>query len=84
MDKLGPGDPREIGAYRLLARLGAGGMGQVYLARSDRGRTVAVKLVREELAHAAGAQPCEQPVAPDRLRIPDPELVHRCAAFPPQ
>ena len=32
------------------ARLGAGGMGQVYLARSDRGRTVAVKLVREELA----------------------------------
>ncbi|MEU5595610.1 serine/threonine-protein kinase [Streptomyces sp. NPDC020298] len=50
MDKLGPGDPQRIGAYRLLARLGAGGMGQVYLARSDRGRTVAVKLVREELA----------------------------------
>ncbi len=50
MDKLGAGDPRHIGAYRLLARLGAGGMGQVYLARSDRGRTVAVKLVREELA----------------------------------
>ncbi|POX60610.1 serine/threonine protein kinase [Streptomyces sp. Ru62] len=50
MEKLGPGDPQGIGAYRLLARLGAGGMGQVYLARSDRGRTVAVKLVREELA----------------------------------
>ncbi|MFD5773067.1 serine/threonine-protein kinase [Streptomyces fungicidicus] len=50
MDKLGPGDPQGIGAYRLLARLGAGGMGQVYLARSERGRTVAVKLVREELA----------------------------------
>ncbi|MFF8451734.1 protein kinase [Streptomyces leeuwenhoekii] len=50
MEKLGPGDPQHIGAYRLLARLGAGGMGQVYLARSDRGRTVAVKLVREELA----------------------------------
>ncbi|WP_431995030.1 serine/threonine-protein kinase [Streptomyces griseoflavus] len=50
MDKLGAGDPRDIGAYRLLARLGGGGMGQVYLARSDRGRTVAVKLVREELA----------------------------------
>ncbi|MFI2377234.1 protein kinase, partial [Streptomyces sp. NPDC018964] len=50
MDKLGPGDPQRIGAYRLLARLGAGGMGQVYLARSDRGRTVAVKLVRQELA----------------------------------
>lgn len=50
MEKLGPGDPQRIGAYRLLGRLGAGGMGQVYLARSDRGRTVAVKLVRTELA----------------------------------
>ncbi|MEU3664126.1 serine/threonine-protein kinase [Streptomyces sp. NPDC032940] len=50
MHKLGDGDPQDIGSYRLLGRLGAGGMGQVYLARSDRGRTVAVKLVREELA----------------------------------
>ncbi|MFE0107290.1 protein kinase [Streptomyces sp. NPDC059009] len=50
MEKLGPGDPQRIGAYRLLGRLGAGGMGQVYLARSGRGRTVAVKLVRQELA----------------------------------
>ncbi|MFD9489375.1 serine/threonine-protein kinase [Streptomyces sp. NPDC059991] len=50
MEKLGAGDPQRIGAYRILARLGAGGMGQVYLARSDRGRTVAVKLVRQELA----------------------------------
>jgi serine/threonine protein kinase len=50
MEQLAPGDPQSIGAYRLLARLGAGGMGQVYLARSDRGRTVAVKLVRRELA----------------------------------
>ncbi|WP_333740983.1 serine/threonine-protein kinase [Streptomyces sp. IBSBF 2806] len=50
MEKLGPGDPQRIGGYRLLARLGAGGMGRVYLARSDRGRTVAVKLVRRELA----------------------------------
>ncbi|MFD5517580.1 serine/threonine-protein kinase [Streptomyces sp. NPDC127066] len=50
MENLGAGDPQQIGAYRLLARLGAGGMGHVYLARSDRGRTVAVKLVRPELA----------------------------------
>ncbi|MET9733457.1 serine/threonine-protein kinase [Streptomyces sp. NPDC006458] len=50
MEKLGAGDPLRIGAYRLLARLGAGGMGQVYLARSDRGRTVAVKLVKRDLA----------------------------------
>ncbi|MDH6214752.1 serine/threonine-protein kinase [Streptomyces pseudovenezuelae] len=50
MDELGAGDPQRIGAYRLLARLGAGGMGHVYLARSERGRTVAVKLVRGDLA----------------------------------
>ncbi|MFG2719641.1 protein kinase [Streptomyces sp. NPDC048416] len=48
--RLEPGDPERIGTYRLLGRLGAGGMGQVYLARSDRGRTVAVKLVRPDLA----------------------------------
>ncbi|MFE4538206.1 protein kinase [Streptomyces scopuliridis] len=50
MEKLAADDPQRIGAYRLLARLGVGGMGQVYLARSDRGRTVAVKLVHQELA----------------------------------
>ncbi|MFF9689050.1 serine/threonine-protein kinase [Streptomyces sp. NPDC014623] len=50
MEKLGSGDPQRIGTYRLLGRLGAGGMGQVFLARSDRGRTVAIKLVRPELA----------------------------------
>ncbi|GAA2299703.1 hypothetical protein GCM10010416_07270 [Streptomyces caniferus] len=43
-------DPPRIGDYRLIGRLGEGGMGRVFLARSDRGRTVAVKLVRAELA----------------------------------
>ncbi|GAA3372732.1 hypothetical protein GCM10020367_29090 [Streptomyces sannanensis] len=50
MDDLRPGDPQQIGAYRLLRRLGTGGMGQVYLARSGGGRTVVVKVVRGELA----------------------------------
>ncbi|MFJ3726931.1 serine/threonine-protein kinase [Streptomyces sp. NPDC090045] len=50
MEHLHPHDPHHIGPYRLLSRLGAGGMGQVYLARSDRGRTVAVKLVHHDLA----------------------------------
>ncbi|WP_371330211.1 PQQ-binding-like beta-propeller repeat protein [Streptomyces sp. TP-A0356] len=39
-----------MGSYRLLRRLGAGGMGRVYLARSPGGRTVAVKVVRPDLA----------------------------------
>ncbi|AUG76688.1 hypothetical protein CFP65_1814 [Kitasatospora sp. MMS16-BH015] len=43
-------DPESVGPYRLLGRLGAGGMGRVYLARSAGGRTVAVKVVRAELA----------------------------------
>ncbi|OKI00284.1 hypothetical protein A6A06_24410 [Streptomyces sp. CB02923] len=50
LGQLGPQDPPRIGAYRLLGQLGEGGMGRVYLARSDRGRTVAVKLVKTELS----------------------------------
>ncbi|MGI5349866.1 serine/threonine-protein kinase [Streptomyces sp. CA-250714] len=50
MTDLTPEDPVGIGGYRLLRRLGAGGMGRVYLGRSAGGRTVAVKLVKAELA----------------------------------
>ncbi|WP_139275527.1 protein kinase domain-containing protein [Mangrovactinospora gilvigrisea] len=50
MRELGPGDPQMLGSYRTLRLLGEGGMGRVYLARSPGGRTVAVKVVRPELA----------------------------------
>ncbi|MER6994783.1 serine/threonine-protein kinase [Streptomyces sp. NPDC000410] len=50
MQPLEAGEPQTIGAYRLLGRLGAGGMGRVYLARSEGGRTVAVKVVHPHFA----------------------------------
>jgi serine/threonine protein kinase len=46
-----PGDPRELGPYELLGRLGQGGMGVVHLGRERRrGRLAAVKALRQELA----------------------------------
>ncbi|XVQ14684.1 PQQ-binding-like beta-propeller repeat protein [Spirillospora sp. CA-255316] len=45
-----PGDPRRVGPYRVLGRLGAGGMGQVLLGRSPGGRTVAIKIIHPALA----------------------------------
>ena len=50
MHELQPGDPQLIGPYRLRGRLGAGGMGQVFLGLSAGGRPVAVKVVRAHLA----------------------------------
>src|SRR5215471_13539911 len=43
-------DPQRIGPYRLVGRLGSGGMGRVFLGRSAGGRLVAVKVIRDELA----------------------------------
>ncbi len=50
MEPLAAGDPARIGPFRLVARLGRGGMGRVYLGRSEStGRAVAVKTVHGEL-----------------------------------
>jgi hypothetical protein len=46
-----PGDPKRLGPYELVGRLGQGGMGVVFLGRERRGdRRAAVKAIRPELA----------------------------------
>uniref|UniRef100_A0AAU2AJ86 Bifunctional serine/threonine-protein kinase/ABC transporter substrate-binding protein n=1 Tax=Streptomyces sp. NBC_00093 TaxID=2975649 RepID=A0AAU2AJ86_9ACTN len=54
MQPLKPGDPPFVGGHRLLGRLGAGGMGVVYLARSTGGALVALKVIRAEYAADPG------------------------------
>ncbi|MFE7323958.1 serine/threonine-protein kinase [Streptomyces sp. NPDC057565] len=45
---LGGDDPTTIAGYRLAAKLGAGGMGKVYLSYTPGGRPVAIKVIRPE------------------------------------
>ncbi|NDU77176.1 protein kinase [Actinomadura sp. DSM 109109] len=74
MEALRPEDPAEIGGYPLVGRLGAGGMGQVYLGLTGSGRHVAIKVIREDF---------EGPMALARFRreVATVERVRsRCAA----
>ncbi|MFJ9327717.1 bifunctional serine/threonine-protein kinase/ABC transporter substrate-binding protein [Streptomyces sp. NPDC101230] len=50
MDALRPNDPARIGGHRLLGRLGTGGMGVVYLGRTDAGALAALKVILPEYA----------------------------------
>jgi serine/threonine protein kinase len=54
MEGLKPGDPTRVGNYRLIGRLGQGGMGQVFLGLSPGGRQVAVKVIHP--GYASGKQ----------------------------
>ncbi|MGW0659632.1 protein kinase domain-containing protein [Streptodolium elevatio] len=53
-EPLAKGDPTRIGPYTVLGRLGAGGMGRIYLGRSPFGRLVAIKTIRSELGGDPG------------------------------
>ncbi len=50
MAPLGPDDPSQLGSYTLLGTLGQGGMGTVYLGRSETDRLVAIKVIRADVA----------------------------------
>jgi serine/threonine protein kinase len=47
---LGSGDPRQLGPYAILSRIGGGGMGVVYLGQARDRRLVAVKVIRADRA----------------------------------
>ncbi|WP_329266978.1 bifunctional serine/threonine-protein kinase/ABC transporter substrate-binding protein [Streptomyces sp. NBC_01451] len=53
MERLLTSDPSRLGGHRLLGRLGAGGMGVVYLARTEAGDLAAVKVIQPEYAEQA-------------------------------
>ena len=67
LQPLRSGDPERVGSHRLLARLGAGGMGVVYLGRSPGGRLVAVKVIRRRFTGDTGYR--ARPAAPRRRRF---------------
>ena len=51
MRDLTPSDPVRVGPFRILGRLGAGGMGLIYAGQDSTGRRVAVKVVQPQLTH---------------------------------
>ncbi|MGW7572307.1 serine/threonine-protein kinase, partial [Streptomyces tendae] len=75
MRPLAPDDPRTVGPYRTLVRLGAGGMGVVYLARSAGGTLAAVKVIRAEHADDPGFRARFRREAETAVRVTGPWVV---------
>ncbi|MFJ5642139.1 serine/threonine-protein kinase [Streptomyces sp. NPDC093223] len=72
MRGLDPTDPPAVGGYPLLARLGEGGMGQVFLSRTPSGRPLALKTVRGEFGLDPGFEErfAREIASSDRVRSP--------------
>ena len=63
-----------LGPYRLVSRLGEGGMGVVHLALDPRGRAVAIKVLRAHVAHDADARQRLMREVETLSRIRDPRV----------
>jgi serine/threonine protein kinase len=76
-------DPVSVDGYRLLSRLGSGGMAEVYLAVAPAGRPVAVKVLR---ARAGAAEACRREFRLASIMDPEctaPALAHGMSAVGP-
>jgi serine/threonine protein kinase len=79
-----PGDPPQVGGYVLLGRLGAGGSGTVFLARTPDWQLVAVKIVHRRLAADSairhrlrtGVERARRVVTPYVARVIDADIDH--------
>ncbi|RFU38993.1 serine/threonine protein kinase, partial [Actinomadura logoneensis] len=77
---LEPGDPRALGQYEVVGRLGAGGQGAVFLGRAPGGEYVAVKLLHTQMAadKAARARFAREVTAATKV---DPQCTARVIDF---
>ncbi|NUP22082.1 MAG: ABC transporter substrate-binding protein [Streptomyces sp.] len=82
MDPLRTSDPSRLAGHRLLGRLGAGGMGVVYLARSAGGSLVALKVIQAEYAEDAGFRERFRREAETARRITSPWVASLVDADP--
>ncbi|MCB5165429.1 bifunctional serine/threonine-protein kinase/ABC transporter substrate-binding protein [Streptomyces bambusae] len=82
MRPLTPSDPSAIGGHRLLGRLGAGGMGTVYLGRTPAGILVALKVIRAEHAADPGFRARFRREAAIAARVRSPWVVEVTGADP--
>ncbi|MBC6461126.1 serine/threonine-protein kinase [Actinomadura sp. HBU206391] len=64
---LEPGDPRKLGGFRLIGRLGEGGQGVVYLGHAPGGERVAVKVLKADADPAARGRLARELAACERV-----------------